>query len=422
MFLHPLCEDVNGDMDDCDAGREALTMLREDLQHAFPAGGRDRHTLLALEHGFKQPGQAKRPLVVRVLQKSSLLVFAAPSDCVGERHQLYMHVADETGTAVVVVWGSACRRYIGTVREGDVICIANYRAKRATAFTTAFAPVGMELSLNSKNPVGIIDLVTPSDAAEHFGVRMPVVAFQGPFERVHGKQPSDHDTAEATEAAGATSKQHASEGSGDAATAPVPPARPLLEWPSPLNVSPVVPRSRFAAHHHHVCRRSRHDQLLTTAGVVVRVGRLERRPKRKGTRVDVASRGGGDGDGGGDGGDGDGDGDGVACSHGAFYLNRWVVMRDPSAPAKEIVLSLAYNSQPRQFEAIKPGALLAVTNCRVREGGCVCVCVCVRAIVCVCVCECVRVFPLNPRVLLFAVPRSCNLSRCRRGTWAAACS
>eukprot|EP00051_Salpingoeca_urceolata_P019286 m.280066 g.280066 ORF g.280066 m.280066 type:complete len:720 (-) comp19393_c0_seq2:273-2432(-) len=109
---------------------------------------------------------AKLPLLVaRVTGKSSLMNFGSHDDDRPFPFQAYVQVQDQTGVLCLVLWFSSCRDYYSSIQLGDLITVSGYKVKPLTVFSRAIFPgARAELALSSRNPTGIIRIV--SQAAE----------------------------------------------------------------------------------------------------------------------------------------------------------------------------------------------------------------------------------------------------------------
>lgn len=322
MFFHNLCHDVREDLAGCTATRAAISISYEDAKDTLPAS--KRIPLKRLENLFKDAKHVNVPVIGRVVQRSGLQVHASPSDISGDKLQLYLHIADESSSTVVVIWGSACRLYLHTIQEGDIILLRNYRIKRATAFSSAFAETDLELSLNSKNPIGILDIVQDADAASLYNLHLEIIPELTSQSHQHEQQNLDREDRDH----GAFHENNNVQTETDSNCSS---AQSHITWPSPLRYSRPTPRSHLM---HHVIKspfiRPSH-RLITIFGMIRHVGRLERhRTKRE-----------------------------------SFLLFRWIMLQDQSRPNKQTILRLKYNSQPNVFMKLRPGMLMAATNCKV---------------------------------------------------------
>jgi hypothetical protein len=90
-------------------------------------------------------GDVKRPIIGRVLRKTSLMPWPKKSDMrQSVPFKFEFEIGDGADSATVVVWNSLCSKYFYHIQLGDILIIENYRVRRG------------EIHLNASSPQGII--------------------------------------------------------------------------------------------------------------------------------------------------------------------------------------------------------------------------------------------------------------------------
>uniref|UniRef100_H3ARP8 RPA1 related single stranded DNA binding protein, X-linked n=1 Tax=Latimeria chalumnae TaxID=7897 RepID=H3ARP8_LATCH len=113
------------------------------------------------------------PLLVRIMFKSRLHYFGKPEKRLAMPYQVYLEVADHSGTMSVILWDCLCSKWYQTLHVGTVVMLQEYVVKPSFKWRTkpVFADSGirkftsLDINLNPCDPTACITVI-PEDAVK----------------------------------------------------------------------------------------------------------------------------------------------------------------------------------------------------------------------------------------------------------------